>query len=201
MTALTFTKVNSKYGFKSDHGYTLVDCTEDKVKLYNPHGKYLTVPMNILIENLVSERFVHGRHNMPSVRTVKEFYDSWNEVDNGKQSSFVDYNLTVEEHDTVILFNVIRNEYNDVIRHICVTPADDEANSVKTACLSLRAVLQPGNYKIKLQQCMYKRDKGNPNKYSSCSKKDKNSFCFRFAASKQCFVEKSVGRGKMIYNI
>ena len=100
-----------KYKIYNCHEYTVIDFTEDIVKLYNPYGKYVMIPTNIVIENF-DRLLISYKDNeifgMPKLKTVVEFTDSWDEVNLDKKISYVDYDLIVEEDDTEVLVNILK---------------------------------------------------------------------------------------------
>ena len=191
------------FSLVSDHAYTIVDCKKDKVYLYNPHRKYVTVPIKCLNKNL-QRLFISYTGNkvfkMANVNTVKEFSDCWTEVSADKRVSSVGYHLTVEEDDTEVLINLIKSQYADVFRKIYLSNGEtfkwEQGNDIFIAksASTFRKKLKRGNYQMKFVQC-FKTSKDAHGKsinakYLDCSKMDKNNFCFRIAASKSCEVKK-----------
>ena len=192
-----------EYHIQNYHAYTLIDCSEDAVKLYDPEGKYMTIPKNIFLENcylFIISYIDNEIFRIPKLNTYVEFSDTWNGSD--KNISYVDYDLIVEEEDTEVLVNIIEKGYNDISRLICIIPINEnntidnrmdkwKAVSENLYKSSLRAVLGKGNYKLRFKQILYSRKiSGDPQKYSEYLENDKNYFLFRFAASKQCTVKK-----------
>ena len=196
----------SQYNVYNCHEYTLIDYTEDIVKLYNPYGKYTMIPRNIVIENfdrliiLYKDNEIFG---IPKLNTFVKFTDSWKEVNLDKGISYVDYDLIVEQDDTEVLVNILKKDYKDIVRLIHIIPINNnvisneekEMSKLKSKGYiksSLRAVLRKGKYKLRLEQTLYDHNiSGRHQKYSDYSENDKNDFFLQFAASKHCVVKKS----------
>ena len=134
--------------------------------------------------------------NMPTLKTVKEFCDSWDALNAVRNSSYVDYIFTVEEDETEVLFNVIGKTYADVARQVSiitiVTETFDQVNPLYQAksptLSSLRATLSHGYYVVRFLISMKECQSWRGHMYSKSSEKDKNNFFFRFAASKEIKV-------------
>ena len=183
----------SQYRISDGHAYTLIDYADDIVKIYNPYGKHIRIPTSVFVENihrLLISYTGNEIFKMPNIKTSLEFADSWN--GSGRIFSHVDYDLTVEEDDTVVLINNLNENYSRIFRHVYVIPTNNTIigcirgmiNRFFTFILgyprtSLRAVLKRGKYKIRFVQ-----------EHSKYLQNDKNNFLFRFAASKQCIVKK-----------
>lgn len=198
---IAFKNDSNYHNLNSNHAYTLTDCTKDTLSLYDPHGKYLTIPLNVCtgICRLAILYTKNKIFNIPCVKVVNEFSDSFKELNMNYQISWVYYRLTVEEDDTEILINFIRNNYNDVLRHISIYQVLFKATFRKPKCFkikissvsSLRTRLKMGRYIIEFQQNTTEEDEVFfVQKYSTSSEKDKDNFHFRLAASKNCTVEK-----------
>ena len=101
---------DNNFSLKSNHAYSIIGCKKDKVNLYDPHGEYVIILINCLIENF--ERFFISYtgdkvFEMANMKVVQEFHDCWNEVSADKTFSCVDYLLIVGEDGTEVLINVI----------------------------------------------------------------------------------------------
>ena len=65
-----------KYKILDQHVYTLIDKTKDKVKFYNPHGYFVMIPTNVLVENF--KRFsVFYVENDNFKLHKSEFLETW----------------------------------------------------------------------------------------------------------------------------
>ena len=207
LMVISFKNKVSKYNIRSHHSYSLIDHKDDIVKLYNPHGKTLMIPINILVENIARLNIFYVENaifRIPTPKTAVDFSDSWNGSD--KRNTHVDYELIVEKDDTEVLVNIHSKKYNDIVRVIQIIPINDNTTSSKEengtdalesvtsgnhAKSSLRAVLRKGKYTLRFLQKVYDRKiSKKPLKYSDYLENDKNYFFFRFAASKQCNVRK-----------
>ena len=201
LMAVSFENDVSEPRIIGNHAYTLFDFTEDSVTLYNPHGDYLTVPTNVLVENL---RWLYisytGKEifNIPNPEYSVEYSGHWNEMNSETKATYEDYNLIVEEDETEVLVNFLRKNYNDVLRRVFVVPPDGVLNDKvkhqdELFRSSLREVLRRGEYKLRVEQTLHQY-KNTPEdmyqKYSDYSERDKNEYFLRLTASKKCRVEK-----------
>ena len=112
LMVVSFKNNLSKYDILDRHQYTVVDYTENIVKLYNnPDGEIQMIPMNILIEIYHTLRISYTNNKIfkiPKQTTTIEFVDYWKDVatdewftwlNTDKTKSYVDYDLIVEEDD------------------------------------------------------------------------------------------------------
>ena len=215
LMVVTFEQEIKEHKMKTNHAYTLIDLTEDKVKLYDPHGNYLTIQTDKLVENLeyLSISYTGNKiFKIPNPKFFAEFSGHWKEVNNDATFAYDEYNLTVEEDDTEILLNFLKKNYHDIFRYVFIIPDDfhDEMHGSvfgnddklpkgeKLFKSSQRMVLRRGKYKLRVQQSLYDYKKHYEwfpsdvfRNYSEYRENDKNEYYFRLIASEQCRVEKS----------
>ena len=199
LMVITFKTTVSEYNILDCHVYSLIDLTEDGVKLYNPHGKHLMIPTNIFVENFHRLHICYIDNeifNFPKLKTSVEFTDSWKEITDDAQFSDVDYEFVVDEDDTEILINMFTNSYDEIFKSIRIYRVN-EMNTLEPASIiytvrSFRILLGRGKYKLTFKQRVASYNiSSRHQKYSEYLENDKNDFLFRFVASKRCAVKKS----------
>ena len=124
---VTFEQEIKEHKMKTNHAYTLIDLTEDKVKLYDPHGNYLTIQTDKLVENLeyLSISYTGNKiFKIPNPKFFAEFSGHWKEVNNDATFAYDEYSLTVEENDTEIILNFLKKNYHDILRYVFIIPND-----------------------------------------------------------------------------
>ena len=181
----------------SNHAYTVVGengAKKKQVKLYNPHGKILSVDKSIFNETsgvLTMSYYDNKIFQIPEIKTSVEFIGNWQLLKNDKNFTFVDYDLLIEEEDTDILINVVSKPSVDVKPLFFIVNNDYSIVSSNTANgnsifhkASLRASLKRGKYKVVVALASWERSR-------KFLENGGNEFLFRLAASKQCSVEKS----------
>ena len=66
---------------------------------------------------------------IPNPKFSAEFSGHWKEVNNDTTFTYDEYNLTVEEDATEILFNFVKKNYNDILRRVYITPDGRDART------------------------------------------------------------------------
>ena len=186
-----------------EHCYALLGIRDGVAEVYDPHGKYISVPENHFYENLsgldisFNENRVFG---MPEIRTSAEFNETWPELKPREKIRFVDYDLAVREDGTEVLLNLLVAKHGESVMARIFIADERKENPPKVIAASLvkglssnslRATLNSGRYKVvvalsalkTLQSC------------GSCPEHFENGgkeFVLRLAASKRSSVEKSL---------
>ena len=106
LIVMTFKEHEPTYGIQPKHYYTLMYVKDHLVKLYNPHGKILVLPLFMCflnLETITISYFENKLLRIPEIKTCIEFQEFWPELNRTKQISFVEYDLLVEEDDSEVL--------------------------------------------------------------------------------------------------
>ena len=205
----------SKLNLINNHYYSILNVEKSKdnlVKLYNPHGKILSIPKNDFektekkLEICYSENKIFG---IPEIKTLIEFKDNWPLLNKENENKhFVDYDLLIEEDKTTILLNIIVKKFSSDMKPIIIIDKINNKFEFISSSLvvykfdnidtvyrkySLSDNLNRGKYKIAVYiSSLYN---GTLESCEECRKYLENGgseFLFRLAASKQCKVAKSL---------
>ena len=201
LMTVSFIATLPKYKILDQHVYTLIDKTKDAVKLYNPHGYFVMVPTNVLVENF--KRFSVSYVENDSFKLHKsEFLETWSLESYKSWHLNVSYDLFVAEDNTEVLVNILYEIRGEVTGSVYVHQCSDEKTedepklmsdySVCSKNKSFRLLLHRGSYKIVFEQEM--TFKGNT--YYKNMEKSKYEYLFRFASTKRFAVKKDQTESK-----
>ena len=192
------------------HYHSLLEASSNfkEFTLYDPHGKNIFIKKEELKKNNFKFEICYFENKIfgiPEIKTYVEFTDKWQVLKRSESIHIVDYNLLVEEDNTEILMNLNIKEHMVIVPKLFIIANNDKMTVIETSITfisvkntiktfkkrSLRANLRRGKYKIVVLMSAF-------NKLKSCEEcrkyleNDGNKFLFRFAASKQCIIAKSL---------
>ena len=201
--AVSFRKEAAKYGLHVDHYYSLVGIKNNKVEVYNPHGKTIVIPENMFFNYLLDVEISYFKNQivgMPKVETMKEFTETWPKLKSTEHPSYIYFDLMVEENNTDVLINLLEMHYPYAYRIIFIIPIDSNNNinenkkmlssiypELHRSDLSLGISLPRGKYRIVLLLCA--RSCKDMEDYL---KNGGDKILLRLAASKNCTLKQPV---------
>ena len=116
-----------------NHYYTLVNVTNNVVKLYNPNGHFRLISKTCFYKNLVSFQISYFKNKVfrfPEIENSVEFYKTWAAMKQNKSVNFKHFNLVSDEDNTGLLINLIfKKDPNKVIEpQIFITTDYDDVD-------------------------------------------------------------------------
>ena len=199
---VTFKTNVRKYNLKINHTYLLTDMNKDFIRLYNPHGKITSVPKKKFFEclEILGISYYENRvFNMTETINLKEFTESWRELEGDERIFYISFDLFVLENDTELLINFLENcQFNKLLAMKCYIVGEiNHYNRITwiSSNASLRATLQPGSHRVVLHIVASDNvvNFQNTEDFKKCLNKEENNIFVRFASSKHYTINKTDG--------
>ena len=190
------------FELKNNHVYYLLDIEENKVWIYNPHGRTIVISKKVFFDQLLSVHisyFENNIYDIPEIKTIKEFAETWPKHKENN-ASYIYYDLIIEDEPTYVLINLLETNNKDSCRCVLIVPVNDDnknnnANeNILCSCLpskdnysvgsSLGGSLKKGKYRIVISGHVYL--------YEDCLEISGDEVVLRLAASKKCSVKRPV---------